>query len=556
MHTTLEHFIQLNRLDYSDLWADQEDYLWFAKLYPVCDSAEEAAEMAEILCRMAAGTALTEEIEKWRSMPRESLCSSFNLADAAVDCKCQRELESRILANKFVYQLEQGAYYKDALEVFGQRGITKNIYEALMNDAREAEEPLRIRIYYALSRFMKEHKAVFENQTYDVLESLCFNEILDMIFQDAVKNLPDSSDYRIQQNEVHVELPVRVNWGGGWTDTPPHCNEKGGVVLNAAIKLNGIYPVQVSIRKLDQLHVEFESQDVGVSGSAETVAEIQDCYNPYDYFALHKAALIACGIIPQKGEANLQKILEKLGGGIYLSTQVIGIPKGSGLGTSSILSAACVKAIFQFLGKEVDDSRISEIVLCMEQIMSTGGGWQDQVGGLTEGIKFIRSNPGIHQELKVEYVQLSEATKKELKERFALIYTGQRRLARNLLRDVVGSYIGARPESVQALEKMASVAALMRFELERGSVDDFAELLNEHWELSKQLDAGSTNTCIDQMLIACQDLICGQFIAGAGGGGFLQVILKKGVTRNQLKERMHEIFQDSGVDVWECELLV
>ena len=188
--------------------------------------------------------------------------------------------------------------------------------------------------------------------------------------------------------------------------------------------------------------------------------------------------------------------------------------------------------------------------------MSTGGGWQDQVGGLTEGIKFIRSNPGIHQELKVEYVQLSEKTKKELKERFALIYTGQRRLARNLLRDVVGSYIGARPESVQALEKMASVAALMRFELERGSVDGFAELLNEHWELSKQLDAGSTNTCIDQMLIACQDLICGQFIAGAGGGGFLQVILKKGVTREQLKERMHEIFQDSGVDVWECELLV
>lgn len=556
LHTTLEHFIQLNRLDYSDLWADQEDYLWFAKLYSVCDSAEEAAEMAEILCRMAAGTALTEEIEKWRSMPRESLCSSFNLADAAVDCKCQRELESRILANKFVYQLEKGAYYKDALEVFGQRGITKNIYEALMNDAREAEEPLRIRIYYALSRFMKEHKAVFENQTYDVLESLCFNEILDMIFQDAVKNLPDSSDYRIQQNEVHVELPVRVNWGGGWTDTPPHCNEKGGVVLNAAIKLNGIYPVQVSIRKLDQLHVEFESQDVGVSGSAETVAEIQDCYNPYDYFALHKAALIACGIIPQKSEANLQEILEKLGGGIYLSTQVIGIPKGSGLGTSSILSAACVKAIFQFLGKEVDDSRISEIVLCMEQIMSTGGGWQDQVGGLTEGIKFIRSNPGIHQELKVEYVQLSEETKKELKERFALIYTGQRRLARNLLRDVVGNYIGARPESVQALEKMAFVAALMRFELERGSVDGFAELLNEHWELSKQLDAGSTNTCIDQMLIACQDLICGQFIAGAGGGGFLQVILKKGVTREQLKERMHEIFQDSGVDVWECELLV
>ena len=28
-----------------------------------------------------------------------------------------------------------------------------------------------------------------------------------------------------------VQLPVRVNWGGGWTDTPPYCNEKGGIVL-------------------------------------------------------------------------------------------------------------------------------------------------------------------------------------------------------------------------------------------------------------------------------------------------------------------------------------
>ena len=45
------------------------------------------------------------------------------------------------------------------------------------------------------------------------------------------------------------------------------------------------------------------------------------------------------------------------------------------------------------------------------------------------------------------------------------------------------------------------------------------------------------------------------FIAGAGGGGFLQVILKKGVTKEDLRERLYAIFQDSGVDVWECELL-
>lgn len=192
----------------------------------------------------------------------------------------------------------------------------------------------------------------------------------------------------------------------------------------------------------------------------------------------------------------------------------------------------------------------------MEQIMSTGGGWQDQVGGLTEGIKLISTKPGIAQNLVVEKIEMPEEGKKELKERFALIYTGQRRLARNLLRDVVGSYIGSRPESLKALKEMKAIAVLMRFALEQGDIDEFAELLNQHWKLSCMLDAGTTNTCIDQILLVCEDLIDGKFISGAGGGGFIQVILKKDVTKEQLHERLHGVFQDSGVDVWDCELLV
>ena len=101
-------------------------------------------------------------------------------------------------------------------------------------------------------------------QQYDALETECFGTIQKAVYNSARKNLPDSSGYRISKDRVDVALPVRVNWGGGWTDTPPHCNEKGGVVLNAAIKLRGIYPVQITVRKLDELHVEFESKDIGV----------------------------------------------------------------------------------------------------------------------------------------------------------------------------------------------------------------------------------------------------------------------------------------------------
>ena len=116
----------------------------------------------------------------------------------------------------------------------------------------------------------------------------------------------------------------------------------------------------------------------------------------------------------------------------------------------------------------------------------------------------------------------------------------------------MGGYIGNRTQSLKALEEMKRVAVLMRFELEQGNIDEFARLLNRHWELSIELDGGSTNTCIEQIFLACEDLIDGKFIAGAGGGGFLQVILKKGVTREQLQERLYGIFQDSGVEVWNC----
>ena len=481
--------------------------------------------------------------------------SSFYMADVNYSRSWKDELENRILASKFVNMLESGVYYKDAYQVFGSKGITEAIYRELLKDAQEADFSLRIRIYYAVSRFMKEKDLEFDGMSYDYTEGLCFEGIQKEIFDNAVSKLRTANSFKICKDRVDVKLPVRVNWGGGWTDTPPHCNEQGGVVLNAAISLNGILPVQITVKRLEDYHIEFESTDIGVFGEIHTVSEVQDCHNPYDSFALHKAALIACGIVPLYGDASLEDILKRLGGGIYLSTQVIGIPKGSGLGTSSILSGACVKGIYEFLGADISDDEIYGIVLSMEQIMSTGGGWQDQVGGLTNGVKFITTEPGIDQEIHVEKVHLSDSVKEELQERFAVIYTGQRRLARNLLRDVVGSYIGARPESIQALKDMQPLAALMKFALERGSVDEFAELLNRHWELSKQLDQGSSNTCIEQIFLSCQDLISGRFIAGAGGGGFLMVILNKGVTKQQLKDRLHEIFQDSGVDVWESAFI-
>lgn len=548
----LEHYEVLPEA----IWGEQEHYLWFANLYPVCASVDEAVNGALLVQKIFALEADKAQVESWLACKRMSLYSSFNEADVEQLLPWKEHLGKVIAVERFMNVLKQRGNYREAVEPFTYKAMTESQFRYLLGVAVEADFSLKIRIYNSLARYLRENRLQIEGITARELEESCFDTIQATVCEAALKHIPRHHVYRIQKESCHVELPVRVNWGGGWTDTPPYCNENGGIVLNAAIKLKGIYPVQVSIRRLESYHVEFASEDIGAAAVITDVAQILDCKNPYDHFALHKAAFIACGLVGEEDKAkSLEELLKAIGGGIYLSTKVVGIPKGSGLGTSSILAGACVKAIYEFLGEDIVQEGLYDMVLCMEQIMSTGGGWQDQVGGLCPGIKLISTRAGMEQHIQVQPVELPVKAKKELQERFALIYTGQRRLARNLLRDVVGNYICGRPESVTALEEMHRVAVLMQYELQKGNIDRFAKLLNQHWELSLQLDDGATNTCIDQIFLACEDLIDGKFISGAGGGGFLQVILKKGVTKEQLNDRLYQVFQDAGVGVWESEFV-
>ena len=105
--TTLNQFMAQNKVTKEELWKGEETYLWFADLYPVCDDWEDALDMAEIIYKMAHGTATKEEISRWRETERMSLYSSFNAADIEASCDQERFLENRILARCFIRKLEQ-----------------------------------------------------------------------------------------------------------------------------------------------------------------------------------------------------------------------------------------------------------------------------------------------------------------------------------------------------------------------------------------------------------------------------------------------------------------
>ena len=175
--TTLNQFMAQNKVTKEELWKGEETYLGFADLYPVCDDWEDALDMAEIIYKMAHGTATKEEISRWRETERMSLYSSFNAADIEASCDQERFLENRILARCFIRKLEQGMYYADALKIFGKRGISKEIFKLLMEDAAEADFSLKIRIYHAVSCYMKKTRTIYDDLHYDALENDCFGTI-------------------------------------------------------------------------------------------------------------------------------------------------------------------------------------------------------------------------------------------------------------------------------------------------------------------------------------------------------------------------------------------
>ena len=502
--------------------------LWSYAVCPVCDTLGEAVAAA------LSGDPAAQRI---------SLRDGFALSDGAALLSWQQSVRERVCAEIFLDGVRSGMTTDEALRPLRQ-GCSEGAVEGVLRRAENADAPTRIRVYHALSCLPDLPQAKQYGKQ-------CFAAIREQILETTLPSVRGDGPFRIAKDKTQVCLPARVNLAGGWTDTPPHCIERGGTVLNAAVLLEDTLPIRAYVQRIDAPHVVLSCLDNNASQVYTQTQTLLDLNNPFDQFAIQKAALIVLGVGAAAEKSTLPEFLESIGGGFSFVTSVVHIPRGSGLGTSSILAAACVRALAEFFGIALSDQTVYSAVLCMEQLMSTGGGWQDQVGGVVPGIKMIRSEPGLPQIIRVDRLQLSASVYDALEERFCLVYTGQRRLARNLLREVVGRYIAGEPQALQALSSMQDVAHEMHETLLEGNLDAFASLLDRHWEYAKQLDSGCTNTCIEHIFRVCADLTAGKAICGAGGGGFLQIVLKDGVTKRQLAERLLDVYSDSGVQVWD-----
>ena len=275
----------------------------------------------------------------------------------------------------------------------------------------------------------------------DKLEDKAFELICEAIGKGIhYDELPSQKRIQIRSDEVvWVCSPARLDFAGGWSDTPPYCLEHGGSVLNAAVKLNGQYPIQVIGKLHPEPFIKINSIDLGEHIIVSEISEMLSYQDPTNWTALPKAAFVVTGIIPEYTKLNLQDILKELGSGIDL-TLFSAVPSGSGLGTSSILGSAIIACLSRMLGQELTQEDSSPLIkgvrglfnrtLYMEQLMTTGGGWQDQIGGVVGGVKHITTEPGWFQTPRISWTDLKVRPDMVLSERFLLYYTGLRRMAK------------------------------------------------------------------------------------------------------------------------------
>ena len=202
--------------------------------------------------------------------------------------------------------------------------------------------------------------------------------------------------------------PVRIDLAGGWTDTPPYSLYAGGAVVNIAIELNGQQPLQVYVKPSADYRIVLRSIDLGASEIVEDFERLASYHTVGSPFSIPKAALTLAGFRPRTSSDTLQEFLHDFGSGLEI-TLLSAIPAGSGLGTSSILAATVLGALSEFCGIGWDAGEISHRTLALEQLLTTGGGWQDQYGGVLGGVKLLRTDEGITHPHRQGYTRRDRA---------------------------------------------------------------------------------------------------------------------------------------------------
>ncbi|MFT0503935.1 bifunctional fucokinase/fucose-1-phosphate guanylyltransferase [Bacteroides thetaiotaomicron] len=494
------------------------DDLQAAPVFPVTTSIEELG----ILIRwMTAEPQLKQGKELW--LRAEKLSADEISAQANLErLYAQRSAFRRDNWKGLSANYEKSVFYQLDLQDAANEFVRLNLEvpAVLKEDAapmvRIHNRMLRARILKLQgNEGCKEEQAAFQLLRDGLLEAVA-----------GKKNYPKLNVYSDQI--VWGRSPVRIDVAGGWTDTPPYSLYSGGSVVNLAIELNGQPPLQVYVKPCHEFHIVLRSIDMGAVEVIRSYEELQDYKKVGSPFSIPKAALTLAGFSPlfaAESHASLEKHLKAFGSGLEI-TLLAAIPAGSGLGTSSILASTVLGAINDFCGLAWDRNDICNYTLVLEQLLTTGGGWQDQYGGVFPGVKLLQSESGFEQHPLVRWLPDQLFVQPEYRDCHLLYYTGITRTAKGILAEIVSSMFLNSGVHLSLLAEMKAHAMDMSEAILRGNFETFGNLVGKSWIQNQALDSGTNPPAVAAIIEQIKDYTLGYKLPGAGGGGYLYMVAK------------------------------
>jgi hypothetical protein len=195
------------------------------------------------------------------------------------------------------------------------------------------------------------------------------------------------------------------------------------------------------------------------------------------------------------------------------------IPGGTGLGSSSTFTVGLLNTLNCYNGKFVSKDKLAKLA-CEVEIEKLGNpiGKQDQYGAALGGLNFIKFNQD--GSVSHEPILMEGKTYKELQKNLLMFYTGTTRSANTILAEQTRNITSE--DKAKNLLKMCGLAKDMKVALENNDISSFGKILDEGWQLKKELASGIANPAIDEAYeIAMKNGALGGKLLGAGGGGFL-----------------------------------
>lgn len=489
---------------------------------------------------VTADTVLLGQLLRWmlsatpEALPEAEACREVYLSLPRLSAD---ELSEQ--ANLTRLDAQRCAYRKDNLAQMAKHGATSVFYQSdlkrmgelyvkhgiALPEALPTEAPLMTTLHDAMfrSEVLRSRGQAFEAESDRAFATLAEGLTAPLMNSRQAPRLDVCSD-----QIVWGRCPVRIDLAGGWSDTPPYSLTTGGNVVNMGILLNGQPPLQVYIKPAKEYHIICRSIDLGATEVLRTYDELLAYNKVGSPFSIPKAALALAGFSPQFSQtpyASLEQQLQAFGSGIEI-TLLSAIPAGSGLGTSSILAATVLGALSDFCALAWDRIEVGNRTLVLEQLLTTGGGWQDQYGGILPGVKLLQSSPGFDQTPLVRWLPDTLFVQPDYAPCHLLYYTGLTRTAKHILAEIVrGMFLNSHTH-LELLDTIKQHALTMHDALQRGNFEQYGHLIAQTWQQKQRLDAGTAPEAIQQLTAKIHDLCLGYKLPGAGGGGYLYMVAK------------------------------